>query len=212
MDSVGRAAEHGKTQRDDTIATRNRLQMGSIEASRIIRVACESIGVTLDNGLCDCVVVGREHLQHECYEAISSRRILQLLRIGARCAYVKTILLVGYTLAYFSADGDACILVNVEIQSDDAIAPFTSSQLQRIDVFSEDRARNVESILRIGIPQGNRVEQFDGSVYTRFANLKADFSEVGSRITFADQLGSTVTTCPYTIVSLVRFRHILEIE
>ena len=51
VDSVGRAVEHTKVKRDGTITTRNRLQVHCIETCRIIRVACESVGVSLDDGL-----------------------------------------------------------------------------------------------------------------------------------------------------------------
>ena len=128
VDSVGRAAKHGKVQRDSTIAARNRLQVHCIKACRIICVARESIGVSLDDGLCNCVVVGRKHLQHERHEAIRTQNTLQLLRVGARGAFIKTIRLVGGAGTDGGVDSVTGIVKHNKLQGDNAIATSLSFQ------------------------------------------------------------------------------------
>ena len=121
-DGVGRTAQHSKVQRDDTIATRNRLQVGGIETFRVIRVARESVGISLDDGLRNCVIVGWKHLQHERHKAIRTRNTLQPLRVSARGAFVKSILLVGGAGTNGGVDSVTGIVKHVKFEGDDAIA------------------------------------------------------------------------------------------
>ena len=124
VDGVGRSADHAEHKGDDAVAPLRGLQVGGEGASLTIRVACEGERFPLDDGAGDGVVVGREDVQHECYEAISSCRVLQLLRVGARRGHVKSVLLVGLPLADVGVDGDACVPVNVESQGNDAVTSF----------------------------------------------------------------------------------------
>ena len=127
-DRIGRTVQHGKVQRDDTITTRNRLQMDGIETFRVIRVARKSVGISLDDGLRNCVIVGWKHLQHERHKAIRTRNTLQPLRVSARGAFVKSILLVGGAGANGGTDGIGRTAQNGKVQRNDTIA--TRNRLQ----------------------------------------------------------------------------------